>query len=58
MANTTYIVQFTPESVAAVPALSIPKSGRTTTTFEVITNGPLTAGDVLCFLITQGAAVS
>ena len=56
MADTSYVVLETAATVAAVPSLEVPRAGQTTTQFEVVINGPLTAGDLLTFLVIQGAA--
>lgn len=55
MPNATYDVIETPMGLAAIPAIDLPNGAgdRTTTTFRVLTNGPLTAGDKLRFLLAE-----
>jgi hypothetical protein len=53
MNNANYDVLWQPMGMAALPSIDLPDNAgdRTTTTFRVLTNGPLTAGDQIRFFL-------
>lgn len=53
LAVATYDVVWQPMGMAAIPSLDLPNGAgdRTTTSFRVLINGPLTAGDEIRFFL-------